>query len=114
MYLPFATTSAIFVGGMIRWLVDRLRERKGLNDAQKARVENVGILVASGLIAGEALAGLVKATFDFRNKTLPSVFDHPSYITGLVVILLIAWVMIAVPLANAGDPDEPVPPVAMM
>jgi len=114
MYLPFATTSAIFVGGMIRWLMDGIRERKGLNHAQKARVENVGILVASGLIAGEALAGLVKATFDFRNKTLPSVFDHPSYITGLFVMLLIGWVMIGVPLANAGDPDEPAPPVAMM
>jgi putative OPT family oligopeptide transporter len=114
MYLPFATTSAIFVGGVIRWMVDRLRERKGFNDAQKARVENVGVLVASGLIAGEALAGLVKATFDFRNKTLPSVFDHPSYITGVFVMLLIAWVMIGVPLANAGDPSEPAPPVAMM
>jgi putative OPT family oligopeptide transporter len=114
MYLPFATTSAIFVGGVIRWMVDRLRERKGLNDAQKARVENVGVLVASGLIAGEALAGLVKATFDFRNKTLPSAFDHPSYITGVFVMLLMAWVMIGVPLANAGDPSEPAPPTAMM
>src|SRR5216684_6021054 len=114
MYLPFATTSAIFVGGVIRWMVDRLRERKGFNEAQKARVENVGVLVASGLIAGEALAGLVKATFDFRNKTLPSVFDHPSYITGVFVMILIAWVMIGVPLANAGDPSEPAPPTAMM
>jgi putative OPT family oligopeptide transporter len=114
MYLPFATTSAIFVGGVIRWLVDRLRERKGLNEAQKARVENVGILAASGLIAGEALAGLVKATFDFRNRTLPAVFANPSYITGVFVMLLIAWVLIGIPLANAGDPSEPAPPTAMM
>jgi hypothetical protein len=114
MYLPFATTSAIFVGGIIRWLMDWMRERKGLNEAQKARVENVGILVASGLIAGEALAGLVKATFDFRNKTLPAVFAHPSYITGILVMLIIAWVLIGIPLANAGDPKEPAPPVAMM
>jgi putative OPT family oligopeptide transporter len=114
MYLPIATTSAIFVGGMIRWMVDRLRERKGYNDAQKARVENVGVLVASGLIAGEALAGLVKATFDFRKKTLPSAFEHPSYITGIFVMLLIAFVMIRIPLANAGDPSEPAPPTAMM
>jgi len=60
------------------------------------------------------LAGLVKATFDFRNKTLPSAFDHPSYITGVFVMLLMAWVMIGVPLANAGDPKEPAPPTAMM
>jgi putative OPT family oligopeptide transporter len=114
MYLPFATTSAIFVGGAIRWFMDRLRERRGLNDAQKARVENVGVLVASGLIAGEALAGLVKATFDFRNKALPAIFEHPSYITGIFVMLIIAWVLIGIPLANAGDPKEPAPPVAMM
>jgi hypothetical protein len=114
MYLPFATTSAIFVGGVIRWFMDRLRERRGLNDAQKARVENVGVLVASGLIAGEALAGLVKATFDFRNKALPRIFEHPSYITGIFVMLIIAWVLIGIPLANAGDPKEPAAPVAMM
>ena len=114
MYLPFATTSAIFVGGVIRWMMDRMRERKGFNDAQKARVENVGILVASGLIAGEALAGLVKATFDFRDKTLPAVFAHPSYITGIFVLLILAWVLIGIPLKNAGDPKEPAPPVAMM
>src|SRR5258708_11302528 len=88
--LPFATTSAIFVGGIIRWLMDRLRERKGFNDAQKARVENVGVLVASGLIAGEALAGLVKATFGFRNKSLPSMCRHPSYLTRRVVMDLIS------------------------
>src|ERR1700737_3407144 len=57
MYLPFGTTSAIFVGGVIRWITDSIRKRAQCNAAQSARVENVGILVASGLIAGEALAG---------------------------------------------------------
>src|SRR5437773_4183625 len=37
MYLPLATTSAIFVGGMIRWVIDRLGERRGFNAAQKIR-----------------------------------------------------------------------------
>ena len=55
MYLPLATTSAIFIGGMIRWLSDSLAEKKGYNAAQRARVENIGILIASGFIAGEAL-----------------------------------------------------------
>jgi len=40
MYLPFETTFAIFVGGVIRWLGDRFAERLGYNEAQKARVEN--------------------------------------------------------------------------
>jgi putative OPT family oligopeptide transporter len=114
MYLPLSTTFAIFVGGMIRWLTDSMRERRGLNDAQTARVENVGVLVASGLIAGEALVGLVNATFKFFKWPLPEIFDHPSYLFGLVVMAVIAWVLVRFPLANAGSPDEPAPPVAMM
>jgi len=47
MYLPLGTTFAIFIGGVIRWLTDMLRDRRGLNDAQKARVENAGVLTAS-------------------------------------------------------------------
>jgi putative OPT family oligopeptide transporter len=114
MYLPFATTSAIFVGGMIRWWTDVRARRKGLNEAQKARVENVGVLVASGLIAGEALAGLVTATFNFQDLPLPVIFKDPSYWGGLVVMAIIAWVLVRIPLANAGRPEEPAPPVAMM
>ena len=61
MYLPLGTTFAIFLGGVIRWITDKLRDRRGFNDAQKARVDNAGVLTASGLIAGEALCGLVIA-----------------------------------------------------
>jgi putative OPT family oligopeptide transporter len=114
MYLPFATTSGIFVGGMIRWFTDRMAQRGGLNDAQRARVENVGILSASGLIAGEALAGLVKAMYDFQDKDVPVIFRNPSYLVGVVVIGMIAYALIRIPLSAAGDPSEPAPPVAMM
>ena len=114
MYLPISITSAIFVGGVIRWIADASARRGGLNEAQRARVENVGILAASGLIAGEALAGLVKALFDFQDKAMPSVFQSPSYVVGILVMAVIAAILIKVPLANAGDPSEPAPPVAMM
>jgi len=114
MYLPLATTFAIFVGGMIRGATDTMRERRGFNEAQKARVENVGVLVASGLIAGEALMGLLTATFNFFEWPLPEIFKAPSYLFGLVVMAILAFILIRVPLANAGHPDEPAPPVAMM
>jgi hypothetical protein len=77
-------------------------------------VENVGVLVASGLIAGEALAGLVTATFNFVHLPLPEVFKNPSYLAGLLVMGLIAWALIGIPLKNAGDPSEPAPPAAIM
>jgi len=114
MYLPFATTSGIFVGGMLRWVTDTMAKRGQLNDAQRARVENVGILSASGMIAGEALAGLVKAMYDFQDKNLPVIFSNPSYLVGVVVMGFIAYALIKVPLRCAGDPNEPAPPVAMM
>ena len=114
MYLPIQITSAIFVGGVLRWITDSRGRRSRLNEAQRARVENVGVLVASGLIAGEALAGLVKALFDFQDKSLPVIFAAPSYWAGIAVMALIALVLIRLPLANAGSPDEPAPPGAMM
>ena len=108
------TTFAIFVGGMIRGVVDRLRAKRGVNAAQNARVENVGILVASGLIAGEALVGLVTATFNFFEWPIPEIFPQPSYVVGLGVMALLAWVLVRVPLANAGRPEEPAPPTAIV
>ncbi|MGH9628602.1 MAG: OPT family oligopeptide transporter [Bryobacteraceae bacterium] len=114
MYLPLATTFAIFVGGLTRWFMDSRRARKGFNEAQRARVENIGVLVASGLIAGEALTGLLVAGFRFADKPLPFIFESPSYFAGLVVMALLLFVLVKVPLWNAGDPDEPAPPTAMM
>jgi putative OPT family oligopeptide transporter len=114
MYLPLATTFAIFIGGMIRWLTDELAERKGFNQAQRARVENVGILIASGFIAGEALVGLVTAWLNYKYGKLPEIIKDPSYLVGLGVMFLLALVMVKVPLNNAGSPDEPAPPTAIM
>jgi putative OPT family oligopeptide transporter len=114
MYLPLETTFAIFLGGVIRWITDSSRDKRGFNDAQKARVENAGILTASGLIAGEAMMGLVVATFRFFEWPLPVIFEHPSVVAGLAVLALLAFIMVKVPLANAGSPDEPAPPTAIM
>ena len=115
MYLPLDTTFAIFIGGMIRWATDSLAKRRGLNEAQRIRVENVGILAASGLIAGEALVGLVTAGYAFfKEEALPQVFAHPSYTVGVLVLGLMAFSLIWVPLKNAGRADEPAPPQAMV
>lgn len=114
MYLPFETTSTIFVGGLIRGVVDMMGKTKKFNDSQKIRVENNGILIAAGLIAGEALLGLVLASLAFFNIMLPSVFEEPTFIIGLIVFALIAFVLIRYPLKNAGRPDEPAPPSAMV
>ncbi len=114
MYLPLGTTFAIFVGGVIRWITDMLRDRRGFNDAQKARVDNTGVLTASGLIAGEALCGLVIAGLVGSGKDVTLVHWTPPIWAALVALAVLVMVMVRVPLANAGRPDEPAPPTAIM
>jgi len=120
MYLPLETTFAIFCGGMIKGIVERRSSRRGLNPAQKIRVENVGILLASGLIAGEALTGLLHATwkFLFFQKVLgadvPEIFANASYYVGLAVLVLIGAYLVLIPLRHAGKADEPPPPSAVV
>jgi len=114
MYLPLGTTFAIFIGGLIKGIVERVNEKKKFNDAQKARVENVGILLAAGLIAGEALIGLLFAGCAFAEVKLLAIFAKPSFLVSLLVFVIVAWILIQVPVKNAGSPDEPAPPSAMM
>jgi putative OPT family oligopeptide transporter len=114
MYLPLATSFAIFVGGMVRGLQDNLSRRAGHNEAQRTRVENIGILIASGLIAGEALTGLVIATFRFFVKPIFEFFKEPSYAVGAVVLAGLGAMIVFLPLSRAGKPDEPPPPAAIM
>ncbi|MGE3513289.1 MAG: OPT family oligopeptide transporter [Vicinamibacterales bacterium] len=67
VYLPLSSTSPIFVGGLIRWLGDRYVRRKhagrALSDAQLAAEgdKSPGVLLASGYIAGGAIAGILIA-----------------------------------------------------
>jgi putative OPT family oligopeptide transporter len=114
MYLPIGTTFAIFIGGMVRWVSDTIARRRDMNEAQKIRIESVGVLAASGMIAGEALMGLVTATFNFFDIKIPELFKSPSYIVGLAVLALLAITLIQVPLANAGRPEDPPPPAAFV
>jgi hypothetical protein len=104
--------------------------RRGYNSAQKTRVENAGVLTASGLIAGESLMGLLWAAMVAlaisqhpwlqgiagvaKRITSWQLFAHPLYLVGIVVMALLALLMIVLPMSAAGDPSEPAPPTAMM
>jgi putative OPT family oligopeptide transporter len=121
MYLPLETSFAIFIGGLIKGLLDKIAASRSLNAAQKARTENNGVLLAAGLIAGEALIGLLFALFavievpyeKWLPGLLPSVFPLPFLVSTLVFVL-VGYVLIRTPLNNAGRPEDPAPPSAMM
>src|SRR6185503_4774414 len=67
VYLPLATSAPIFLGGLIRWLVDwkRRRHRDYAHMTEEQHVaegdKSPGVLMASGYIAGGAIAGIVIA-----------------------------------------------------
>jgi putative OPT family oligopeptide transporter len=67
VYLPLSSSSPIFIGGMIRWLVDKYLAKKFANknlteeELTAEGDKSGGVLMASGYIAGGALAGIVIA-----------------------------------------------------
>jgi len=71
MYLPFETSSAIFVGGMLKWLADRAVARRP--HVARKQAEDRGTFIASGLIAGEAIVAILLALVFLRGT--PS-FTH--------------------------------------
>jgi len=63
VYLPISTSAPVYVGGMVRWLVDRYTQRKhaGAELTEDQLVaegdKSNGVLLSSGYIAGGTLAG---------------------------------------------------------
>lgn len=120
MYLPLETTFAIFIGGLIKGIVEKVSAARKHNAAQKARVENNGVLLAAGLIAGEALIGLLfalLAVLDIKyGDVLPSIFKFLPlpFFVSLLLLVFIGWVLVRIPVKNAGRADEPAPPTAVM
>ncbi|HUX07572.1 MAG TPA: oligopeptide transporter, OPT family [Acidobacteriota bacterium] len=101
MYLPLHTTFAIFVGGLIRFVLDRTVNRRKVEGDHKTRLENVGILLASGLIAGEALMAIALAGFNFvEGFSLPKLVADPQAWPGIIPLALIAIILIWLPLRS--------------
>ncbi|MDH7494051.1 MAG: oligopeptide transporter, OPT family [Candidatus Saccharicenans sp.] len=95
MYLPIDTSFAIFLGGVFKGLLEKAIEKKKLEPTEKERVNNQGTLLASGLIAGEAIIGIFFATLAFAEIKILHVFPNPSYLLSLVGLtalgLFLVW-----------------------
>ena len=67
VYLPLSSSAPIFIGGMVRWFVDRRRNKTAefanatAEERTAAGDRSPGVLLASGYIAGGALAGILIA-----------------------------------------------------
>jgi putative OPT family oligopeptide transporter len=102
VYLPLSTTFPIFIGGLVRGLVDRVRK---LNAEESD--SSPAVLLSSGLIAGGSIAGILLATLEAPlelaqkvkgaldlSRFLPSGWGEliwPSAITFGVLIFALLW-----------------------
>jgi len=93
IYLPIGMTAAVFSGGIIRNLV----ERKAKQTADEGAVDK-GVLLASGLVAGDALMGIVVGLFAalqiniaFGIKLFPAVAKN-SLLSLIMFLLLASWI----------------------
>jgi len=101
MYLPFETTSAIFVGGLIKWAFDAIRARRRFTQEETDRTENKGILLASGFVAGEAMTGVLLAGLYLLSVSLPAA--APSPWLGFLLFPLVFAVLALFPLGKRGE-----------
>ncbi len=62
VYLPIQTSMPIFIGGMVRWVADKLSGRTDDSDSSPA------VLLSSGYIAGGSIAGVLIGFLAFRQS----------------------------------------------
>ena len=82
VYLPLSSSAPIFIGGVVRWLVDKYTARKladrKLTPEQLAAEgdKSPGVLMASGYIAGGAIAGVVVRVSELERRHSQSAEEH--------------------------------------
>ena len=106
MYLPFPSTSAIFVGGLVAWALTRQLDRQKASDDQRTRAVNTGVLLSSGFIAGEALLAVLLAFLVLASEVvpwlvLPQIAD--SALLGSLIFVLLIYMLVKVPLRAMSD-----------
>jgi putative OPT family oligopeptide transporter len=114
IYLPFTLSVPIFGGGIVRHFTNKYMEKKygsaeeeEISDWElaikqtdvkpKEKVIRTGLLLTAGLIAGEALMGVVVAFLIIGGINL-AIFDFPPVIPAILIWLFIAILLAYIPL----------------
>jgi putative OPT family oligopeptide transporter len=122
IYLPFTLSTPIFAGGIVRAVTNRVIAKKyGSADEEeisdwelaikqtdvqpKEKIIRTGLLLTAGLIAGEALMGVIVAFMIIGGLNL-AVFDYPPIWPSLLVWVFIAVLLAYIPLREIFAKDE--------
>jgi putative OPT family oligopeptide transporter len=116
MYIPLSSTTPIFIGGLIRWLTDRLR---GVSASEAETETSPGVLLSSGYIAGGTLCGLIIAFFAFLPDAFNKALDLSRHLGQMVgeswgedaegpkIVSLVAFAILIVVLFAVGTMRSP-------
>jgi len=92
IYLPTAGTLMIVVGAVAGWFFDRAADRT----RKPKQTKDLGVLLASGLIVGESIIGVViSAIVVFSGKGAPLGLVGPGFETAGIVIGGLAFAVIS-------------------
>jgi len=121
IYLPFTLATPIFGGGIIRYITDRkIRKHYGSDEEDisewelaikqtgvkpKERIIRTGLLFTAGLIAGEALTGVIVAFIIISGLNIV-MFDIPPVLPGILLWLFIALLVFYIPLREIYNRDK--------
>ncbi len=122
IYLPFTLATPIFCGGVIRHITNKRIEKKyGSDDGEKAtewelaikqtevkpkeKVVRTGLLFTAGLIAGEALTGVIVAFIIIAGLNI-TLFEYPPILPGLLLWIFIALLVYYIPIREMSSNEE--------
>ncbi|MBE3121710.1 MAG: oligopeptide transporter, OPT family [Thermoplasmata archaeon] len=122
IYLPFTLSTPIFAGGIVRAITNRAIAKKygsaneeEISDwelaikqtdvAPKEKIIRTGLLLTAGLIAGEALMGVIVAFLIIGGFNF-AVFDYPPILPSVLVWVFIAALLAYIPLREIYAKNE--------
>jgi putative OPT family oligopeptide transporter len=122
IYLPFTLATPIFAGGIVRHITNRFISRKYGSSGEeeisewelaikqtdvkpKEKIIRTGLLLTAGLIAGEALMGVIVAFLIIGGISL-SIFEYPPIWPGLLLWIFFAILLAYIPLREIFANDE--------
>jgi len=122
IYLPFTLSIPIFFGGIVRYITNKViakrygsAEEEGISDWElaikqtdvqpKEKIIRTGLLLTAGLIAGEALMGVIVAFLIIGGINL-SLFSFPPILPSLLIFLFVAVLLAYIPLREIFAKDK--------
>jgi uncharacterized oligopeptide transporter (OPT) family protein len=109
MYLPFDTSAAIAVGGLMKFATERLVRNRSAEE--QVQIEDRGSFLASGMIAGESIMGIVLAitflsgitsfTMLFTGAEQAGFYNALGGWMSLAMFAVIGYVLIRIPIRRS-------------